>query len=357
LRHRGGQCAHLYFARHLEFLPHTFALDERLGHAYALKRDGALRGQHGRQRFVVLVENPIRLVEDLHDSDENVLVIDQRQGQHAARPVAGSPINLRIETLVRVAVRDVDDPTVARAGARNAGARRDADRGYASRDFENQLVRGGIVQPHRTAIGMKNLFSSVHHLGQHRHQVEGSRQLGGNGQYCLHVRHRQATPAWSCEHQKLASNPRGTAILERGLLDVAIRLARAVQFTLRLLDLCGIAARLSLFESAALRSTRRCACSSAILRLSLSPSTLQCAISLRARSRFATAASLPLAFAFAMSASMRLALAAQGSMVSVGPAARANGAAIIPAATIATLTSRLPDIIVLSPESTGTARF
>ena len=92
--HGGRQRAHLDDARHFELLAHLLAFDHRLRHAHALQRDRALRRQHRRQRLVVFVEDAVRLVQDLHHADEDVLVIDQRQREHAARPVVGLPVHV-----------------------------------------------------------------------------------------------------------------------------------------------------------------------------------------------------------------------------------------------------------------------
>ena len=73
--------------------------------------------------LVVGVEDAVRLVQHLHHADEHVLVVDQRQRQHAARAVAGAPVDVRIEARVGVAVGHVDDLAVARAGADEARCR------------------------------------------------------------------------------------------------------------------------------------------------------------------------------------------------------------------------------------------
>ena len=109
--------------------------------------------------------------------------------EHAARPVAGGPVHVGIETPVRVTVGDVDDPAIVRARADDPGAGGNAHRRDAGRDLEHQLVRRGVVQPDRAAIGMQDLLRRVHHFGQHRHEVERRRELARDREDHLHVRH------------------------------------------------------------------------------------------------------------------------------------------------------------------------
>ena len=105
-RHRGRQRAHLHESRRFELVAQLFALDHRFRHARPLDRDGALRCQYRRQRFVVDVEDAVDLVQDLHRAHENILVVDQRQREHAAGAVAGRAVDLGIEAIVGVAIRE-----------------------------------------------------------------------------------------------------------------------------------------------------------------------------------------------------------------------------------------------------------
>ncbi len=134
LGHRRRQRAHLHDARHLERLAHLLAFDHRLGHAHALQRDRALRRERRREHLVVGVEHAAGLVQHLHHADQHVLVIDERQREHAARAVAGRAVDAGIEARIGVAVGNVDDAPIVRARADQAGARRHADRRDACRD-------------------------------------------------------------------------------------------------------------------------------------------------------------------------------------------------------------------------------
>ena len=191
-RHGGGQRAHLHDARHFQFLAHLLALEKRCRHAHALQRDRTLRRQCRGERLVVLVEGAARLVEDLHDAHQHVLVVDQRKRQHASCPIPRGPVHFRVEALVGIAVGHVDDPAVARACAHDPGARRHTQGRDAGRDLEHQFVPGGVVQPHRTTFGLQYLLGRVHHLGEHGHEIERGRQFAGDREDGLHVPHRQA---------------------------------------------------------------------------------------------------------------------------------------------------------------------
>src|ERR1700674_413766 len=202
-RHGGRQRAHLHHAGGLQFLTHLLAFDEVLGHAHALQRDRALRCQHGSECLVVLVEDAIHLVQYLHHADQDVLVVHQRKRQHAAGSITGTLVHFRIEALVCVAVGYVDDPAVARTGAGQTDARRYTNRGEAGGNLDHQLVRRGVIQPHRPAVGAEDLFGCAHHFGQHSLQVKRGRQLARDREDRLHVRHGKAALFWPCAHAVL----------------------------------------------------------------------------------------------------------------------------------------------------------
>ena len=73
------------------------------------------------------IEDAPGLVQDLHHAHEHVLVVDERQREHAAGPVARRPVDVGIEARVRVAVRDVDD-LCGRARRRRRSRRRPGTR-------------------------------------------------------------------------------------------------------------------------------------------------------------------------------------------------------------------------------------
>lgn len=74
-----------------------------------------------------------------------------------------------------------DDRAVARAGARDTDACRDAHRGHAGGDLEDQLIGRRVIQPYRPAIGPEDLLGCVHYFGQHSPQVERGRELARDG--------------------------------------------------------------------------------------------------------------------------------------------------------------------------------
>ncbi len=86
-RHGGRQGCHLNHARRLELVAHLFAFDQVVGHAHALQSHRALGRQHRGKGLVVLVEHAALLVQDLHHAHQHILVVHERQRQHAARSV------------------------------------------------------------------------------------------------------------------------------------------------------------------------------------------------------------------------------------------------------------------------------
>ncbi len=171
-------------------------------------------------------KTPSRLVQDLHHPHQDALVVDERQGQHAARSIAGSLVHLAIEARIGIAIGDVDDRAIARAGADDTGAGGNAHRRNAGRDLEDQLVRRGVVKPDGAAIGVEDLLGRVDDLRQHRHQVERSRELAGDSEDRLHVRHRKAAVAWSGAHAAGMYQSRGSCAGRYGPPAFAARPAR-----------------------------------------------------------------------------------------------------------------------------------
>jgi hypothetical protein len=152
-----------------------------------------LRREGRRDPLIRGVENAPCLVEDLHDADQHVLVVDQRLREHATRAVARGLVDAGIEPQVRVAVRHVDDLALARAGPDEPGAGRHPNGLDAGGDLEDQFVGGGIVQPDGAAIRLEDLLRGIHHFGEHGHQVEGGREGARHPEDRLHVPCGQAT--------------------------------------------------------------------------------------------------------------------------------------------------------------------
>jgi hypothetical protein len=103
-RHRLGQRAPLHDLRHLHLAAHPLAFDQRGDHLHALQGDGALRGERRRHLLVGALERAVDAIEHLHDAHQDAGVVDQRQGQAAARSIAGLPVDLLVEARIGVAV-------------------------------------------------------------------------------------------------------------------------------------------------------------------------------------------------------------------------------------------------------------
>ena len=177
---RGHVCrqrAGLHQARHFELLPHHLAAQHGLRSAGALQGHGALRGQCLRQAFVGLVEHAVGPVQHLHHPDQCAVVVQQRQRQAAARVEARTAVGRGVESRVGVAVGHVDELAVARAQADQPGTHRHAHGRDVSGDLQHHLVRGGVVQPHRAALGVQHLPGRGGHRGQHGQQLERRGQL------------------------------------------------------------------------------------------------------------------------------------------------------------------------------------
>jgi hypothetical protein len=147
-----------------------------------------------RERLVVRIEYAARLVQHLHDAYQRVLVVDQRQREHAARAVPGRTVHGRIEARIRVAVGHVDDPALARAGADQPRARPHAHRRDAGRDEQDELVGRRLEQPHRAAVRVQHLLRRVDDLAQHRRQVERRRERARDAEDRLEILRREPAP-------------------------------------------------------------------------------------------------------------------------------------------------------------------
>ena len=134
-----------------------------------------MRSEGGGERLVVCVKQAAGFVQDLHHPYEHVLVVDQRQRQHATRVVAGRFIDARVETRIGITVRNIDDLPLSRASADKAGSRRHAHRLNAGRHFQDQFIGRRIVEPDRAAIRAQDLLGGSDDFSEHCHQVEWRR--------------------------------------------------------------------------------------------------------------------------------------------------------------------------------------
>ena len=139
-----------------------------------MQHDGRLCRKRLCHVLVPGVENPVVLVQNLQHADQGILVADERNRQHAARPVAGLPVDIAIETRVGIAIRDVDDLPGLRRFADNALVGRDADGIEVGAD---KFVTDRVVQEHGAAIGMQHFARCVDNFGQHGVEIEGRGQL------------------------------------------------------------------------------------------------------------------------------------------------------------------------------------
>ena len=200
-RHQRRQRAHLHHPRQLELVAQPLALQQRLGHADALQRHRALRRECHGEGLVVVVEDAPRLVQHLHDADERIVVVDQRQRQRAAGAVPGFAVDARVEPRVGVAVGHVDDFPAAGAGSDQPRRRGNPDGRGAGRHLQDQFIPGGVVEPDRAAIGREHLLRGGHHFREHRHQVERRRKRSRDIEDGLEIADRKGTLARARTHR------------------------------------------------------------------------------------------------------------------------------------------------------------
>ena len=222
LRHLLRQRRHLDLARDGDFPVELLGQQPRLGHLHAMQRDRALRGERRGHALVVPVEAAFVAVQDLQHADQLVLVADQRQAQHAARPVAALAVHLRVEARVLIAVRHVDQSARLGALAHDAPVRRYADRCEAGGHLEYELVRGRVVQEDAAALGVQDLARGVDHRREHGIQVVRRGKPPRDLEQLLELVRAQSRPRSPQARRSIARSSTSPRVHEReaGVLDV-----------------------------------------------------------------------------------------------------------------------------------------
>ncbi len=145
-----------------------------------MQDDGSLRGERCRDEFILFVKRAAVLVQYLQHADQGVLEAKQRNGQHAARAVAGLLVDGAVESRVGIAVRDVDQPAGLRRFADDAHVRRDADLPELCRHADDKLVRFFVIQKYRSPVGVQDVARDIDDLAEHRVEVKRRSQLASD---------------------------------------------------------------------------------------------------------------------------------------------------------------------------------
>ena len=113
-------------------------------------------------------------VEDLHHADHARAPGDDGHAQQAAGPIAGAPVDFRIETRVLVSIQNVDHAARGEAFPRNAGIRGEADLRAvdAVRGVRKQFIALGVVQEEGSALGVQKLRRRRQDLGEQRPEAD-----------------------------------------------------------------------------------------------------------------------------------------------------------------------------------------
>ena len=114
-------------------------------------------------------------------------MVDQRQREHAAGAIAGRAVDLGIEALVRVAIRNVEDPAFTRARPDETRTDRNAHWFDSGRDPQHHLVCSRVVEPHGPALRTEDVLGGLDDFRQHGHEVEGCGELARDGENELDV--------------------------------------------------------------------------------------------------------------------------------------------------------------------------
>ena len=185
------QDASLHRTGKLDLAMQELAGDQGLGHARARQCYGTLRRQRLGHGLVFSIESAPFAVEQLHDPDQAIVVIHQRQRQAAARAKSRCAVDLSIEARVGVAVGHVDDGAVLRAAACQAGTQRHTQLTEVTGNLDEELACLLVKQPHRRSFGVHNVAGSRRNLAQHGAQVEGRGQCARHSENRLHVLRRE----------------------------------------------------------------------------------------------------------------------------------------------------------------------
>ena len=145
--------------RHLAVVSHHLAVEIEV-----LDRHRRLMGKRPQQPFVFFVEDPDALVDDLHDTENLVSETPHRRAQNGSGAVAGLLVHRRIETLICVGVRDIEDGFVVGHPTDNSRPGRHPDLFHLRplRHLGPQIAGGRVDQEQRGPVGVGNVAGGAH---------------------------------------------------------------------------------------------------------------------------------------------------------------------------------------------------
>ena len=159
------------FEHALVVVLHVLHVGEQLG---VLQCNRNLRRKRLQPRLVFVGERAAALVQHLGYADDTAALVDDGHAQDGAREITGLLVERRIETQVRVRVRDVDRLASGehRAGDTDVVGQADLHRFQPLADFRPELIGLLVVEEQRRSLGVQHTRRFAHDLLQQRTDLD-----------------------------------------------------------------------------------------------------------------------------------------------------------------------------------------